>query len=107
MVGLDSLDKPWDARPALVDTLVSQLPPTPVSTTPAENGKVNGSVTPKYTSLPDNLVKALPRTPPQGGVHDYDEVHAWWWIVYEDVLSELKSLGEESGWREVDEHVKR
>jgi len=45
-------------------------------------------------------------TPPQESVETYDEVHAWWWIVYEDLLADMKQKGEGSGWREVDGLVK-
>ena len=97
-----SLDKPWAARPALVDSVTPKLPPTPVSAISDTAGKA-----PKWTSLPEELLAFIPKTPAQKGVKEYDEVHTWWWLAYDDMLREMQAAGEESGWREVDKYVTR
>ncbi|ORX39078.1 galactinol synthase [Kockovaella imperatae] len=95
------LDKPWSARPKMVDEILPRLPLTPVS---ALNSPV---LAPKWSSLPLDLMAFLPETPAQKGVTEYDEVHTWWWLAYEEVLSEMKSAGDASGWREVEKYVTR
>lgn len=43
-------------------------------------------------------------TASQDSVTEYAAVHAWWWVVYEEVLAELKA-GDDEIWRIVDEGV--
>ncbi|KAL7422480.1 hypothetical protein Q5752_003128 [Cryptotrichosporon argae] len=101
------LSKPWDARPASLpsrtkhtypSSLLPLDPPSPTSTV--------SSVSPTSPTgrppLPRRLVDAVRATPPQTSLTDYDDLHAWWWLVYEEVLDDLRAQGDESGWREID-----
>lgn len=56
-------------------------------------------------SLPPNLIDMVKNTPAQQNINEYDAVHVWWWIVYEDLLADMKQQGENSGWREMDKAV--
>lgn len=79
--------------------MLPALPPTPTSP---------DTLFPKTSrTLPAGFVDAIKQSAPQDSITNYDVVHAWWWIVYEDMLEEMKRKGEESGWREVDSFVKR
>ena len=57
--------------------------------------------------MPPALAAMVKDSPPQRGAKEYDEVHSWWWLAYEDVLRELKANGEEGQWQEVDKYVTR
>ncbi|WWD17979.1 hypothetical protein CI109_102425 [Kwoniella shandongensis] len=96
------LDKPWNKRPASLpaytDT-INQLPLTPIS----PDGSTNG---PPRRPLPRGLLDSVKSAAPQESLRDYEEVHKWWWIVYEDLLDEMKTRGDER-WKEVDQWVKR
>jgi hypothetical protein len=74
-----SLDKPWSKRP----------PATPRQASLDE------------FSLPSALVDLVRNSPPQSSLTSYDEVHAWWWVVYDQLLAEMQREGESSGWREM------
>ncbi|WRT63975.1 uncharacterized protein IL334_000902 [Kwoniella shivajii] len=97
------LDKPWNHRPTCLaphESTHIQLPPTPITPTSSSMTKI------ARRPLPDGLLEAVKSTPSQKSLTDYDDVHAWWWIAYEDLLDEWKRENKQS-WREIDAYVKR
>ncbi|WVW82090.1 hypothetical protein I302_104095 [Kwoniella bestiolae CBS 10118] len=100
------LDKPWNHRPTSLaphQPSPTPLPPTPI--TPSNFSSIQ-SKTSEKRPLPAGLLDAVKSTPPQESLTNYDSVHAWWWIVYEDLLDEWKGT-DLVGWREVDKYVTR
>ncbi|WWC66588.1 uncharacterized protein I206_100491 [Kwoniella pini CBS 10737] len=97
------LDKPWDHRPVNLPPYKSkrmELPPTP--TTPSNYS----NHTNEKRNLPESLINAIKNTPKQESITNYDAVHSWWWLVYEELLDEWKAENR-LGWREIDQYVKR
>lgn len=106
----NSLDKPWSARPASLpphQPPSPTLPPSPASLDGSDDGREPYLEKPQIRrrSLPHGLLDAVRNTPPQRSLTNYDEVHAWWWIVYEDLLDDLKARGVD--WESVDKWVTR
>lgn len=104
------LDKPWSARPASLpphQPPSPTLPPSPASLDGSDDGRAPYLEKPQIRrrSLPHGLLDAVRNTPPQRSLTNYDEVHAWWWIVYEDLLDDLKARGVD--WESVDKWVTR
>ncbi|WVQ88348.1 hypothetical protein IAS59_002082 [Cryptococcus gattii] len=104
------LDKPWSARPASLpphQPPSPTLPPSPASLDGSNDGRASYLEKPQIRrrSLPHGLLDAVRNTPPQRSLTNYDEVHAWWWIVYEDLLDDLKARGVD--WESVDMWVTR
>ncbi|OCF73611.1 galactinol synthase [Kwoniella mangroviensis CBS 8886] len=97
------LDKPWNHRPSDLPPHPT-LPPTPI--TPSNFTQQQTQNTEKRRPLPPGLLDAVRNTSPQESLTNYDAVHAWWWIVYEDLLGEWKAENK-AGWREVDQYVTR
>ncbi|KAK8865836.1 hypothetical protein IAR55_000984 [Kwoniella newhampshirensis] len=115
------LDKPWNKRPVSLppyQSTIHELPLTPDSPEsypnhPSNNVGGGGENTTTTSNepirrrpLPPRLLDAVKKTGPQESLRDYEEVHKWWWIVYEDLLDEMKGSGDER-WKEVDQWVKR
>ncbi|ODN84328.1 hypothetical protein L202_00302 [Cryptococcus amylolentus CBS 6039] len=110
------IDKPWAARPASLpphrpsSTMPSpDLPPSPASVEsthecPPSYAYLKSALT-KRRALPPALLEIVRNTPEQESLTDYGEVHKWWWVVYEDVLEEMKTKGVE--WEMVDGWVTR
>lgn len=106
----NSLDKPWSARPASLpphQPPSPTLPPSPASLDGSDDGRAPylEKLQIRRRSLPHGLLDAVRNTPPQRSLTNYDEVHAWWWIVYEDLLDDLKARGVD--WEAVDQWVTR
>lgn len=40
-------------------------------------------------------------SPPQTSIHDYRDVHLWWWVAYKAMVQEMRERGDER-WKEVD-----
>ncbi len=95
-----SLDKPWKKKPAILNTAPTKespiLPPTPVSPPTSKPTR----------SLPPGLAELVQNSPKQENVTNYDAVHAWWWIAYDDMLADMKEKGDSSGWREIEQTVR-
>lgn len=72
------LEKPWSKRPsqAITRDLV----------TPAINGHGR-------PPLPYGLLEAVRSTPDQSSMTDYDDLHSWWWAVYDELIKEMKATG--------------
>lgn len=68
-----SLDKPWNKRSSLHQSL------------PKKAAHESG--------LPSQLLELVKNTPAQQGPIVYDEVDAWWWIVYDAVVQEMQAKG--------------
>ncbi|OCF33313.1 galactinol synthase [Kwoniella heveanensis BCC8398] len=105
------LDKPWHRRPAHLAPHVSitDLPPTPITASNGPLGRHFGdeSDKPIRRPLPAGLLDAVRSTDKsQESLTDYQDVHGWWWIVYEDLLDDYKAVGDER-WKLIDRHVKR
>ncbi|WVF70776.1 hypothetical protein IAT40_005570 [Kwoniella sp. CBS 6097] len=109
------LDKPWHRRPAHLAAHISptDLPPTPITATnaPSQSSSFpsdkNDGDKPIRRPLPAGLLDAVKETnKSQDSLVDYQDVHAWWWIVYEDLLDDYKAAGDKR-WKLVDQHVKR
>lgn len=64
----NSLDKPWSKRPQAYDY-----------------PKVESS----ESELPKALVRAVENAKPQESLKNYDELHSWWWLVWDDVKGRL------------------
>ena len=56
--------------------------------------------------LPVSLLSFLPQTPEQKSLTDYPEVHTWWWLVYDEVLADMKQRIPDF-WEEIDHWVHR
>lgn len=80
---ISSLAKPWESRPS---DIPSPGPP---------------SIPSKPQSLPQGLLDLAHNSPPQSSIHDYKDVHLWWWVAYEAMINEMRERGDER-WREVD-----
>ncbi|WVQ71050.1 hypothetical protein IAR50_000575 [Cryptococcus sp. DSM 104548] len=110
------IDKPWTGRPSSLPphrpspTISSpDLPPSPASVdfpndSPPPHALLQSALT-KRRTLPPALLEIVRNTPEQTSLTDYEEVHKWWWVVYECVLEEMKSQGVE--WQLIDQWVKR
>ncbi|WWC58394.1 uncharacterized protein I303_100934 [Kwoniella dejecticola CBS 10117] len=101
------LDKPWDHRPltlAPYKSTSTQLPPTPI--TPSNFPSISDKAEKARRPLPESLINAVRNTPKQDSLTNYDAVHSWWWLVYEELLDEWKAENR-LGWREIDQYVKR
>jgi lipopolysaccharide biosynthesis glycosyltransferase len=80
------LDKPWEKRPARAARVEA-----------AQSGE-------DMNTLPRALIQAVHAAPPQESMTDYDEVHSWWWRVYDQLLAEIKAEGG-SDWEAVNKWV--
>jgi alpha-N-acetylglucosamine transferase len=78
------LDKPWDRRPATSTAAAVANAPT--------------------DQLPPALITAVRKASPQESMTDYDELHSWWWAVYDQLIAEIKADGS-ADWEEVDRFV--
>ncbi|WVR05738.1 hypothetical protein IAU60_002763 [Kwoniella sp. DSM 27419] len=99
------LDKPWNRRPAHLPAHVSALTAPRPASVPGTVHPRKGLTKPRRP-LPLGLAEAVRNTAPQQNMTEYDEVHAWWWIVYEDLLDELQLAGDDR-WVSVDKCVRR
>lgn len=106
----NSLDKPWSARPPSLpphQPPSPALPPSPASLDGSDDGQAPYRVGPQIRRrpLPSGLLDTVRNSPPQKSLTDYSEVDAWWWIVYEDLLDDLKAKSVD--WEAVDKWVTR
>lgn len=106
----NSLDKPWSARPPSLpphQPPSPALPPSPASLDGSDDGQAPYRVKPQIhrRPLPSGLLDTVRNSPPQKSLTDYSEVDAWWWIVYEDLLDDLKAKSVD--WEAVDKWVTR
>ncbi|OXG86752.1 galactinol synthase [Cryptococcus neoformans var. grubii Br795] len=104
------LDKPWSARPPSLpphQPPSPALPPSPASLDGSDDGQAPYRVGPQIRRrpLPSGLLDTVRNSPPQKSLTDYSEVDAWWWIVYEDLLDDLKAKSVD--WEAVDKWVTR
>ncbi|WWC86052.1 uncharacterized protein L201_000923 [Kwoniella dendrophila CBS 6074] len=100
------LDKPWDHRPESLSPFRStstQLPPTPIT---ASNATEFDLTKKDRRPLPQNLIEAVHNTREQESLTNYDHVHSWWWLVYEEILDEWKNENK-LGWKDIDKYVTR
>lgn len=86
----DSLDKPWFRRPAFMPSFDKRL----IEQDDRE-------------SLPRELIAMVKDSPPQQSLTNYDTVHAWWWVVYEVMLEEMRMEGLSKESEEIESHVYR
>ncbi|WVQ97137.1 hypothetical protein IAU59_004247 [Kwoniella sp. CBS 9459] len=109
------LDKPWHRRPAHLAPHIpsTDRPPTPMTASNARSSFPSSSINdsdrplPIRRPLPAGLLDFVRKTNKhQDSLTDYQDVHAWWWIVYEDLLDEYKAAGD-LRWKAIDQHVKR
>jgi hypothetical protein len=68
---MHSLDKPWNKQPKMAPGSPAVFGDDP-------------------SSLPSTLLDAVKDTPKQDSLTDYTDVHKWWWIVFEQLLLEMK-----------------
>jgi len=85
------LDKPWTRRPP--------------NSKPAKGSQKGTQASVTSTSqLPAGLLEFVADTPSQVSVTEYDAVHAWWWLVWDEIAQELRR-GDPQIWEHVAEWV--
>lgn len=55
--------------------------------------------------IPEQLLEVVKSTPAQQGPTIYDEVDAWWWIVYNAVVQTMRDSGMDADLEEMSKGV--